>query len=131
MKKLFLAIALLGVLFTSCKKETITTQKTTTELNGVWFEGEWDVMDISGVDTTWTHDYYVGDGYNNGVTTVNVTGSSYNLNDIVNVDGDQYVITDLSDDTSDPNWRYYLQLEISNPYSGCKYYLEIYKRQDD
>src|SRR5690554_6149289 len=43
-------------------------------------------------DSAWFYYDYVGDGYNNNVTTVHTTADSYNFNDVVSVDGISYTI---------------------------------------
>lgn len=84
-------------------------------------------------DTAWVYGEYVGDGYNNDVTTVNVTASSYLVNDTINIDGNDYLIIDYSPNGIglDTNWRYYVESKIITPFEGCKFYLNIFKRQND
>lgn len=126
MKKLVLFMALISLI--SCNKEEL---KSTNNLDGVWIEGEWTTMSVAGVDTTYTSEQYVGDMYNNGVTTVNTVAPDYTTGMTVMVDGTNYIVISYSGDTADPDWRYYLELEIVTSYNGCKKHLEIYKRQND
>jgi hypothetical protein len=129
---------LLGMIFMTigCKKEEPTPEANNSNesnLEGVWIEGSWQIMTTSGNDTTWTNGEYVGDGYNNGVTTVNVTGNNFVTGEIVSVDGIDYTILDyISDGESlDDNYRYWIELKINTATEGCKYYLELFKRTDD
>lgn len=116
-----------------CEKDNDDPVPSENTLNGVWIEGSWQTMTTQGVDTTYTYDEYVGDGYNNGVTTVNVQGSSFVVGDIVLVDGVQYSIYEFTPDGSglDDNYRYHIETQIVSPFEGCKYYLELFKRQND
>ena len=114
----------------SCKKEEsiepTSPSENNSNLNGVWIEGEWTTMTVLGIDTTYTVDYYVGDGYNNGVTTVNVEGTSYLISDTVSVSGNNYVITDFTPEGTglDTNYRYHLEMQILSPFEGCRFHLE-------
>ncbi len=134
MKNTIFILLGLFITFVSCKKEDFNPEPNNTieeNLNGVWIEGEWQTMTTSGADTTWTYDEYVGDGYNNGVTTVIVNGTGYLTNDTINVDGVNYVVSDYETDQADPMWRYWVEIRIVSPFEGCKYYLELFKRQND
>ena len=140
MKNRILSVALISclVIISSCKKEieepvNEATNPAPSTLNGVWIEGDWQVMTTSGIDTTMTYGEYVGDGYNNGVTTVNVTSNGYLVNDTINIDGNDYLITDYTPNGSglDTNYRYYVESKIITPFEGCKFYLDIFKRQND
>ena len=136
MKKNVLFLVALFFVVVSCKKEEPTPESNNSNektLNGVWIEGSWQVMTTSGTDTTWTYGEYVGDGYNNGVTTVNVTGGNYLTGNVISVGGVEYTILDYLPDGQglDDNYRYWLELKINTPTEGCKYYLELFKRQAD
>lgn len=86
-----------------------------------------------GSDTAWIRGEYIGDGYNNNVTTINVTGISYLLNDTLSVSGIDYQIIDYLSDNSnlDSNYRYFVKVQILLPFEGCKFYIELFKRQND
>lgn len=130
---LLLMLFLPVITILGCEKDNDDPVPSENTLNGVWIEGSWQTMTTQGVDTTYTYDEYVGDGYNNGVTTVNVQGSSFVVGDIVLVDGVQYSIYEFTPDGSglDDNYRYHIETQIVLPFEGCKYYLELFKRQND
>lgn len=124
MKKIILMMALISLM--SCKKENLQN-----DLDGVWMEESYTTMYISGTDTTYSYYSYVGDMYCCGATTVDVSGNGFEVNDVVQIGSDDYLIVYIMPDDSDPIWRYFIQLRILNPYDGCKSEMGIYKRTND
>jgi hypothetical protein len=102
----------------------------TSDLNGVWIEGSWTTMNVTGMDTTWVAGEYIGDGVCCGVTTVTVTGTDYVTNETVTVDGTSYLIIEYIADPNDldSGYKYQMDLEIVTPCNGCKSSLELFKR---
>ena len=76
---------------------------------------------------------YVGDGYNNNPSVINVTGDSYQTNDTIIVFNLEYIVIDFNSNGNglDEDYQHYVEAQIIAPFNGCKEYIELFKRQDD
>ncbi|WP_107037926.1 hypothetical protein [Brumimicrobium mesophilum] len=106
------------------------------DLNGVWVEIAWQYNDSGSTSYSYGCD---NDGYCCGAVEVNVSGSSFNVNDTILVNGLQYKISLKSNNNSGcftndnhmENFRCGLALSMIEPPQNSKHTLVLGKRRND
>lgn len=87
-------------------------------------------LSTNGSDTTWLNYSYIGDGYCCNVQTIDINADSYLAEDTISINTLDYFIIEHSEDV-DPDYRYCIDVAISEQYNGCYEYYKLFKRAND
>ena len=137
MKNLVFLFCLLSIGLLSCKKAEIEKSTTTTPpVDNQWvIVDQGIIVDIQGTDTTWTEGFYDGDGYCCNVQTIELTQQTFQIGQIVNIDGHDYYVIDMNEtgyglagDGEPQIYSYWIAVVIVDKYIGCVNDMVLAKR---